>query len=270
MEQELLDLVARIGSDDNPPTDQELADALSALTEAAIAVLEGDEPDTDAGAAIVEARDQVAGEITARAEATEATRARAAELLARVRAAEASTEESDEVTGGRDADHEQQRADPDREPQPVDPRTNRARVVAGAAPTRHGGGGGVGEEDEEADDGLQERAADGEAAEDLGTEVADEGGVGEQKERFGDEGTECRDGEPQNVTIERFDTTNRRTSLGEGFRDARCASSPQHSRQVLQMQETERNVAAVVPETQEPAPSTAAFSTRGRELRLEA
>lgn len=108
MEQELLDLVARIGSDDNPPTDQELADAQSALTEAAIAVLEGDEPDTDAGAAIVEARDQVAGEITARAEATEATRTRAAELLARVRPAEASTEESDEAEEADEATTEEE------------------------------------------------------------------------------------------------------------------------------------------------------------------
>lgn len=98
MEQELLDLVARIGSDDNPPTDKDLTDAELALAEAATAVLEGDDPDDEAGAAIVEALEQVRSEITSRVEAAEAKRSRAAELLARVTPAEEAADTTDEAT----------------------------------------------------------------------------------------------------------------------------------------------------------------------------
>ena len=95
------------------------------------------------------------------------------------------------------------RADEDGQPDPVDALAQRAAEVAGADVPGHGRGGAVGEEDAQADRGLEHRAGDAEAGQLRGAEVADEGGVGEQEERLGDQREEGRDGEAEDRTVGR-------------------------------------------------------------------
>ena len=79
------------------------------------------------------------------------------------------------------------RADQHGEPQPVDALGERAAQVAGAEVAGDAAGGAVGEEDAQPDDGLQHDGGDAETGELRGAEVTDDGGVGEQEERLGDQ-----------------------------------------------------------------------------------
>lgn len=75
----LLELIERIGTDD-PPTDEELAEARGELVDLLDEATGGDTPDLESARALRQAIDQIDTEVTARGEAEEAARAEAAEL----------------------------------------------------------------------------------------------------------------------------------------------------------------------------------------------
>jgi hypothetical protein len=78
--QALLELIARIGTD-NAPDDETLRSARTELRTALTVALSGEQPDVEAGEAIRQAIDEIDQELEARTESQAATRARAAELL---------------------------------------------------------------------------------------------------------------------------------------------------------------------------------------------
>jgi len=65
--------------------------------------------------------------------------------------------------------------------------------------TRHDARRAVGEEDEDVGGRQEGGARDAEAGELRGAEVADDGAVGEEEERLGDQGEEGRDGEAEDL-----------------------------------------------------------------------
>lgn len=77
----------------------------------------------------------------------------------------------------------------------------RCGAITGAEPTGHRGGGAVGEEDAQADDRLHDGAGDAEPGQLGGAEVADDGGIGEQEERLGDERQEGGHGQPEDLGV---------------------------------------------------------------------
>ena len=101
----------------------------------------------------------------------------------------------------RDADDGDDQADRDGQPDPVDPLGEGAAQVAGAEVAGDARGGAVGEEDAEPDRGLQHDGGDAEPGQLGGAEVADDGGVGQQEERLGDQGQERRDGQPEDLPV---------------------------------------------------------------------
>ena len=110
-------------------------------------------------------------------------------------------EGADQPGSGGDSGDGGDRADEHGEPDPVDALAQRAPQVAGANVAGHGRGGAVGEEHAEPDRRLQHGTGDAEAGQLRGAEVADEGGVGEQEERLGDQGEERRDGQPEDLAV---------------------------------------------------------------------
>ena len=94
-------------------------------------------------------------------------------------------------------------ADDDGQPDPVDALGEGTAPVAGAEPAGHAGGGAVGEEDAQPDDGLEDDGGDAEPGQRGGAEVADDGGVGEQEHRLGDQGEERGDGQPHDLPVVR-------------------------------------------------------------------
>ena len=88
-----------------------------------------------------------------------------------------------------------------RQPDPVDALGERAAQVAGAEAPGHRGRGAVGQEDAQPDERLEHGRSDAEAGQLGGAEVADDGGVGEQEQRLGDQGHEGRQGQPPDLPV---------------------------------------------------------------------
>ena len=107
----------------------------------------------------------------------------------------------DERTDEGDPDDGDDRTESDREPEAVDPLGQGAAQVTGAQEAGDAAGRAVGQEDAEPDHGLQDRRGDAETGELRGAEVADDGGVGEQEERLGDQGQERRDRQSQDLAV---------------------------------------------------------------------
>ncbi len=126
----------------------------------------------------------------------------------------ARTEEADEQGSGEVADEGQNRADPEREPHPVDAHRHRPRRVAGAEPARDRRRGRVGEEDHEPDDRLQYGRRDAETRERSHAQVAHQRGVDDEEERLRDERSECGNGKPQDVAVQRVAAARHPPSLG--------------------------------------------------------
>jgi len=80
---------------------------------------------------------------------------------------------------------------------------HRRRLVTGAQLARDGGRGAVGEEDADVDQRGERRASDAETAERAGAELPNDGRVGEQEQRLGDQRAECRDGQAQDLPVVR-------------------------------------------------------------------
>jgi hypothetical protein len=106
------------------------------------------------------------------------------------------------------------------------PEVSRSEVAGDA------GGGAVGQEDAQPDDRLEDDRGDAEARELGRAEVADDGGVGQQEERFGDEREEGRDGQAQDlavclavVGVHRFTLGTPQSSSIAGRRSDGCAST---------------------------------------------
>jgi hypothetical protein len=110
-------------------------------------------------------------------------------------------EGGDERVGEDEADEGRDHADDHGQPEAVDALGEGTADVARPQPSRDAGRGAVGEEDADPDDGLQHDRGDAEAGELRGAEVADDGGVGEQEERLGDQRQEGRDGEPEDLPV---------------------------------------------------------------------
>ncbi len=110
-------------------------------------------------------------------------------------------EETDQLLGEEHPGHGDQRADQHRQPDPVDALGECAPEVAGPEQAGHRGGGAVGEEDAEPDRGLEHDRRYAQPGQRLGAEVADDGGVGEQEERLGDEGEEGRDRQAHDLAV---------------------------------------------------------------------
>lgn len=108
MDPRIQEILNRIGSDDNPPTDAELAEARTELAEAAREALTRDEHghiDIEAGEALREAVATIDAETTRRTEAAAEVEARAAELLEGLDAADQGDGDADgDGDGDGDAD----------------------------------------------------------------------------------------------------------------------------------------------------------------------
>ena len=113
----------------------------------------------------------------------------------------AGAEDADQRRREHDAADGGDRADDDGEPDAVDALGEGGPEVAGAEVAGDAGGGAVGEEDAQPDDRLEDDRGDAEAGELGGAEVADDGGVGEQEERLGDEREEGRHGQAQDLAV---------------------------------------------------------------------
>jgi hypothetical protein len=99
--EELLSIVEALDpdkreSEEQPPTDEELAEARSSFVEAARKALEGDSPDIQAGSTIRQAVDRIDAEMVTRKEAREAAKAEAKSLLEGL---EPKAQEGDEGSG---------------------------------------------------------------------------------------------------------------------------------------------------------------------------
>ena len=81
------------------------------------------------------------------------------------------------------------------------PWRERATGVPGADLAGHRGGGAVGQEDAQADQRAEHRRGDAEGGQLRRAEVTDDGGVGEQEERLGDQGEEGGDGQSQDLPV---------------------------------------------------------------------
>ena len=107
----------------------------------------------------------------------------------------------DEPGSSDDAHGGQREPDAQPEPDPVDTLGVRASEVTRSRETGHRRGGAMGEEDAEEDRVEQHRRRNAEPGELLGAQVTDDRAVGEQEERFGEEGAERRQGQPQDLPV---------------------------------------------------------------------
>ena len=106
------------------------------------------------------------------------------------------------VCEGVSGDHEEH-AEAEGDPHAVHANLPGAAQVLLTECTRHGGRDGVGEEVHEAHDCGDERCGDTHAGEFCLAELADEGGVGEHEDGFGDERTEGGYGEGEDAPVQR-------------------------------------------------------------------
>ena len=104
-------------------------------------------------------------------------------------------------------------ADRGGEPQAVDALPDRRIPMARPELTGDGGRRAVGQEDRDADQRRERLAGDAQAAERHGAEAPDDGGVGEQEERLGDERAESRQRQPQDLRILRVGLRQPRPAL---------------------------------------------------------
>ena len=102
-------------------------------------------------------------------------------------------------------DRSKEHPEPGREPHPVDPEGQCTARIAGAHPSRDRRGGRVGEEDAQPDEREQDGRGEREAGELGGAEVTHDGGVREDEQGLGDEGTERRDSQGEDAHIQRTD-----------------------------------------------------------------
>jgi hypothetical protein len=93
------------------------------------------------------------------------------------------------------------RAQGDGEPGAVDAPGDGTGTIARAELAGDDGGGAVGEEDEDVGGGQQDGAGDAETGQRLDAEAPDDGGVGEEEQRLGDQGEEGRDGQAQHLAV---------------------------------------------------------------------
>ena len=98
--------------------------------------------------------------------------------------------------GGHQADH-------DRQPHAVDALAHRPATVPGAEAAGDAAGGAVGQEDAKANDRLQDRGGDAEPRQLGGAEMTDDGRVGEQEKRLGDQCEKRRKGKTQDLAVRR-------------------------------------------------------------------
>jgi len=89
-----------------------------------------------------------------------------------------------------------------REPEAVDAGLEGLAAAARSDASGDGRGGRVGEEDAEPDERRQERRGDRQRGELGGAEVAHDSAVDEDEQRFGNERTECGDGEREDLAVE--------------------------------------------------------------------
>ena len=106
------------------------------------------------------------------------------------------------VCEGVSGDHEEH-AEAEGDPHAVHTDLPGAAQVLLAEGARHGGRDGVGEEVHEAHDRGDERGGDAHAREFCLAELADEGGVGEHEDGFGDERAESGYGEREDAPVQR-------------------------------------------------------------------
>ena len=106
------------------------------------------------------------------------------------------------VCEGVSGDHEEH-AEAEGDPHAVHTDLPGAAQVLLAEGARHGGRDGVGEEVHEAHDRGDERSGDAHARKFCFTELADEGGVGEHEDGFGDERAESGYGEREDAPVQR-------------------------------------------------------------------
>ena len=134
-------------------------------------------------------------------------------VVGRVRDVRVGAERADQRLGEHDPQDGRDRADQDRQPDPVDPLGQGAAAVTGAEPPGDAGGGAVGEEDAQPDGGLQDHRGDPESGQRCGAEVADDGRVGEQEHRLRDQGQERGDGEPDDLAVLRVHHAEKTTTV---------------------------------------------------------
>ena len=89
------------------------------------------------------------------------------------------------------------------QPDSVESCRDRARPVPRSHPFRHARSRGIGEEDHQTEHRLQDRRGDCQRSQSTGTEVAHHGRVREQKNGFGDQGSECGKSQTENVLVDR-------------------------------------------------------------------
>ena len=110
-------------------------------------------------------------------------------------------EEADEGHGEHLAGDGEDDPEGHRQPHPLDGLVGGLAVVAGPDEAGHRRGGAVGEEDEDRVERGQHGVGDGQAGELRGAEVADDGGVGEDVERLGDERPEGGQGQADDLPV---------------------------------------------------------------------
>ena len=104
---------------------------------------------------------------------------------------------------GQDGGHDRQRHRQQRgEPEPLHPLMRGLALVAGADEPGDRAGRPVGEEDEHGVAGEQDRRCDSQSTQLRCAEMADDGGVGEQVQRLGDQRPEGGNGESEDLPIE--------------------------------------------------------------------
>ncbi len=115
----------------------------------------------------------------------------------------AGSERVHEEGGEQDSDDGGHQADHDRQPHAVDALAHGPATVPGAEAAGDAAGGAVGKEDAEANDRLQDRGGDAEPGQFGGAEVTDDGSVGEQEQRLGDQCEKRRKGKAQDLAVRR-------------------------------------------------------------------